>query len=297
MKKIILGLAISLLSINAGLAAFPFPTSKCSDDTYGYNDNPQVDCVYHSGVYLTLKDPLYNYVPKCTTATYYTLLTTNLYYVKTAAYYQANIDYLKSYNELSGRTFDQTALTTKTDAIAKSLFNEVALIQMAAKRSCEASDPRYALNSPTQVSQSIQGFTETYAQNNLELVNNGYKDKTSGVITCLNTFKLVNGSCIADSVVATTSIVVNNAPAITLAATSTVTNASSTAKASISSNLTIGSKGTDTLTLQKGLGLDPTGYFGSLTKKAVIEWQKKNALSPTGYFGPASRKVWNSSNH
>jgi peptidoglycan hydrolase-like protein with peptidoglycan-binding domain len=61
-------------------------------------------------------------------------------------------------------------------------------------------------------------------------------------------------------------------------------------------DLTVGSKGADVTALQqvlysKGyLGVAPTGYFGSLTKAAVVAWQKAAGISPaSGYFGPKSR--------
>jgi len=69
----------------------------------------------------------------------------------------------------------------------------------------------------------------------------------------------------------------------------------------ITSNLTIGSKGAQVTDLQKYLedegylvmpaGVD-YGYFGPLTKSAVIEWQKANDVTPaSGYFGPISREA------
>ncbi len=68
---------------------------------------------------------------------------------------------------------------------------------------------------------------------------------------------------------------------------------------SITKSLTIGSKGDEVTALQKyledeGLLVMPAGvdygYFGALTKKSVIAWQKANDVSPaSGYFGPLSR--------
>ncbi|MDE2018925.1 MAG: peptidoglycan-binding protein, partial [Patescibacteria group bacterium] len=66
-------------------------------------------------------------------------------------------------------------------------------------------------------------------------------------------------------------------------------------------NLLFGSKGTDVWALQvylmfdgmpdgaKLLTVGPTGVFGLLTKNAVIEWQKSVGLPATGYFGSMSR--------
>lgn len=66
--------------------------------------------------------------------------------------------------------------------------------------------------------------------------------------------------------------------------------------ATITSDLTIGSRGAQVEALQQML-IDggylkiaaPTGYFGSLTKAAVQAWQRDNGVSATGYFGPISR--------
>lgn len=65
------------------------------------------------------------------------------------------------------------------------------------------------------------------------------------------------------------------------------------------SNLSLGSTGTDVVTLQQYLvekgyleipaGV-PYGYFGPLTKSALAKWQSANGISPAvGYFGPISR--------
>jgi hypothetical protein len=76
-----------------------------------------------------------------------------------------------------------------------------------------------------------------------------------------------------------------------------------------SSDLKMGSTGTDVMNLQKVLNSDPatqvaatgvgapgseTEYFGSLTKAAVIEYQKANSISPAvGYVGPLTRAALN----
>lgn len=66
---------------------------------------------------------------------------------------------------------------------------------------------------------------------------------------------------------------------------------------SFSQNLTVGSKGDDVTCLQNTLisaghlaaGYN-TGYFGNLTKAAVVKWQSSVGISPaSGFFGPISR--------
>lgn len=60
-------------------------------------------------------------------------------------------------------------------------------------------------------------------------------------------------------------------------------------------NLGMGSRGVDVVELQKVLIQDKllftsaTGYFGPLTKAAVMKWQAKNKVPPTGFFGPMTR--------
>lgn len=66
-------------------------------------------------------------------------------------------------------------------------------------------------------------------------------------------------------------------------------------------NLTVGSRGADVTALQNALAAagyftaTPTGYFGSVTKTAVMAFQRANSISPvSGYFGPLTRTVINS---
>ncbi|KKW09640.1 MAG: Flagellar protein FlgJ, partial [Parcubacteria group bacterium GW2011_GWB1_49_7] len=76
------------------------------------------------------------------------------------------------------------------------------------------------------------------------------------------------------------------------------------AGASITSDLTIGSTGAQVVALQSALVAQghlvmpagvAMGYFGSLTKAAVIKWQAANGVPNTGYFGPLSRAKFNAS--
>jgi len=66
-------------------------------------------------------------------------------------------------------------------------------------------------------------------------------------------------------------------------------------------DLTISSKGEDVKKLQEFLkeegflNREPTDYFDSLTKNALIQYQKKAGISPaSGYFGPKTRNYINS---
>ncbi|MEY4440644.1 MAG: trimeric autotransporter adhesin [Candidatus Parcubacteria bacterium] len=67
------------------------------------------------------------------------------------------------------------------------------------------------------------------------------------------------------------------------------------ADAAYTRDLTVGSTGADVSELQAFLnakvaaGLPTTGYFGTLTKAAVMKWQASVGLPSTGYFGSMSR--------
>ncbi len=72
----------------------------------------------------------------------------------------------------------------------------------------------------------------------------------------------------------------------------------------ISSDLTVGSSGNSVVVLQTALVAQgyltmpagvSMGYFGSLTKAAVMKWQAANGLPATGFFGPMSRAKFNGS--
>lgn len=77
---------------------------------------------------------------------------------------------------------------------------------------------------------------------------------------------------------------------------------SSSSSCSFTKDLTVGSTGSDVTCLQNALkangylSVNATGYFGSLTKAAVIKWQTAAGVSPAaGYFGAKSRAVFGGS--
>lgn len=60
------------------------------------------------------------------------------------------------------------------------------------------------------------------------------------------------------------------------------------------SNLKVGSRGADVTLLQNDLGVSPaTGYFGPITKAAVITYQRAHGLPSTGFVGPLTRAKLN----
>ena len=68
----------------------------------------------------------------------------------------------------------------------------------------------------------------------------------------------------------------------------------SVATASFTKDLTVGSSGAEVSALQNALKVSPaTGYFGSITKAAVVAYQKANGLPATGFVGPLTRAVLN----
>jgi peptidoglycan hydrolase-like protein with peptidoglycan-binding domain len=53
-----------------------------------------------------------------------------------------------------------------------------------------------------------------------------------------------------------------------------------------------GSQGDEVARLQRKLGLDPTGYFGSVLKKALVDEQAKRGIAIDGIFSPVVDVAW-----
>lgn len=100
------------------------------------------------------------------------------------------------------------------------------------------------------------------------------------------------GVCMLAALFITTSV----APVSALAQATTTTAASS---APITSLLKVGSTGAQVTKLQQVLVAEgylkaaPTGYFGPLTRAAVIAFQKAKGIDQVGYTGPATRAALN----
>ncbi len=115
-------------------------------------------------------------------------------------------------------------------------------------------------------------------------------------LNALNAFQRAHNIPVTSSLDSTTRALLNN--------TSVAKASKTTTRYSWSRNLTIGSRGTDVLNLQKVLiskGYltikNPTTYFGPLTKSALIKYQRANGIAPAvGYFGPITRSHINKHN-
>jgi len=63
--------------------------------------------------------------------------------------------------------------------------------------------------------------------------------------------------------------------------------------------LVMGSRGLEVVELQKilargmYLSVEPTGYFGALTRKATMAYQKAHGIAQTGTVGPITRASLN----
>ena len=103
----------------------------------------------------------------------------------------------------------------------------------------------------------------------------------------------VDASTLINLLVAAGVIPADKAAAALAAVGGTATAMSST---TFSKDLTVGSSGADVTALQNAIGVSPaTGYFGSITKAAVVAYQKAHGISGTGYVGPLTRASLNSS--
>lgn len=80
------------------------------------------------------------------------------------------------------------------------------------------------------------------------------------------------------------------------AAMAAVASSSTVASTQFTTDLTVGSSGASVTALQNALGVSPaTGYFGSITKAAVMSYQTAHGIPATGYVGPLTRASLNGS--
>lgn len=95
------------------------------------------------------------------------------------------------------------------------------------------------------------------------------------------------------------SATIANVQASLTGGTPTAPSTPSTGSCSFTRDLTVGSTGADVTCLQNALvgqghlAVSATGYFGALTKAAVIKWQMAKGVTPAaGYFGARSRAAF-----
>ena len=65
------------------------------------------------------------------------------------------------------------------------------------------------------------------------------------------------------------------------------------ANVSFQGNFGIGARNEEVTMLQKFLGVRETGFFGAGTRRALINYQRKNGILATGYFGAKTRNYMN----
>ena len=81
---------------------------------------------------------------------------------------------------------------------------------------------------------------------------------------------------------------------LALATPATTTTTTSGSCYQFTKTLAVGSTGADVTALQKALNMSSTtGYFGNMTKTAVMSYQTSNGLSAVGMVGPATRAKLN----
>ena len=110
------------------------------------------------------------------------------------------------------------------------------------------------------------------------------------------------GASVASALTAGDISMLLNAGIINSSQAANLTASLAPASAAVSStnfakDLTVGSRGADVTALQNLLGVSPaTGYFGALTKAALITFQLSKGITPAaGYFGSITRKIVNGS--
>jgi hypothetical protein len=140
---------------------------------------------------------------------------------------------------------------------------------------------------------------DTYCQ-----ITYGYNssfDSLSKTCQCDAGYQMENGTCQEIPTVSNpySAIIYQNVPTPVTPVTS---NTASATTYNITSNLKLGSSGTDIVTLQtflenKGFLILPAGtingHFGLLTQQALINFQLANGLPPTGYCGAMTRQLIN----
>jgi hypothetical protein len=134
-----------------------------------------------------------------------------------------------------------------------------------------------------QSTQLIQSYTPQYVQpvqvqDLCATIPNTHKDSINGLCVCNDGYK-------------------QSTTTFQCERNSHITN--TTNKLIFTSLLSLGSSGNEVLELQKvlsKLGLltaTPNGYFGNMTKKALMSFQKSNGISQTGMTGPLTRSILN----
>ncbi|MEI8339052.1 MAG: peptidoglycan-binding domain-containing protein [bacterium] len=104
----------------------------------------------------------------------------------------------------------------------------------------------------------------------------------------------MNMSQLIDLLIATGVIAPEKAAAARAAVGGTTVTTTATSGYKFTSEMGVGAKGAQVTALQQALGITPaTGYFGAITKAAVVKFQSDNGIKATGYVGPMTMAALN----
>jgi hypothetical protein len=104
----------------------------------------------------------------------------------------------------------------------------------------------------------------------------------------------MNMSQLIDLLIATGVIAPEKAAAARAAVGGTTVTTTTSTGYTFTTEMGVGSRGAQVTALQQAIGVSPaTGYFGAITKAAVVKFQADNGIKTTGYVGPMTMAALN----